>query len=251
MITTALQFSGGKDSLALLHLWREKLDHTLVCWVNTGAAYHETIRQMNEIQAQVPHFMEINSNQPGDVEVNGYPTDLVPLHFTPQGRLYVDTDIHYRLQDSFRCCGTNIWLPLHQAMKEQGITTVLRGQKNVDKYKAPYKSGYVEDGITYIFPLENWTDDQVFKYLNDNNIPLPAYYLDNERKSHDCWSCTGYLDEDAGRIANLPTDQRSEVLYRLRQINAAIRVQAKPGNKVLADLEDDNDYIRYVPWYVP
>jgi len=235
MLTTALQFSGGKDSLALLHLWQAKLARTLVCWVNTGAAYPETVEQMKQVRETVPHFLEITSDQPGDVSVNGYPTDLVPLHFTTQGRSAVVTNHHYRVQDSFRCCSTNIWWPLHKAVKERGIQTVLRGQKLVDKYKAPYPSGYSEDGVTYIFPLEQWTDEQVFKYLKHHNVNIPEHYLKGEKKSHDCWSCTGYIDEDAGRIANLPHHQREEVMRRLRVINAAIQVQAQPLKQVLGE----------------
>ena len=244
-ITTALQFSGGKDSLALLHLWREKLDHTLVCWVNTGAAYPDTVRQMFQIAANVPHFLEINSDQPGNVKENGYPTDLVPLHFIPQGRAAVTTERDYRIQDTFSCCSANIWVPLAQAMKAHGITTVLRGQKNSDKYKAPFKSGYSQDGVTYIFPLEEWTDADVFKYLAENNQALPAHYSRGERKSHDCWNCTGYLDEDAGRIHNLPVAQQTETIRRLRVINAAIKFQAQPLKQILLDHDDDNDYLPY------
>jgi phosphoadenosine phosphosulfate reductase len=233
MIKTALQFSGGKDSLALLHLWREKLDRTLVCWVNTGAAYPETIQQMQKVRDSVPNFLEINSDQPKDVKTNGFPTDLVPLHFTPQGRSAVFTGLHYRMQDTFSCCSTNIWQPLHQAVVERGITTVLRGQKNVDTYKAPFRSGYSEDGVTYLFPLEDWTDAEVFDYLKQNNVPLPLHYTQGEKKSHDCWNCTGYLDEDAGRIGNLPPDQQNEVINRLIEIDEAIHFAKCPLRGIL------------------
>lgn len=235
--TTALQFSGGKDSLALLTLWRAKLADTLVCWVNTGASYPETLAQMRTLKETVPHFLEITSDQPTQVDREGYPTDLVPLHFTPMGRETVDEPYNklVRLQDTFRCCSANIWQPLYQAMKANGITTVLRGQKRVDKYKAAYLSGYREDGITYIFPLQNWTDADVFKYLADNNVPLPVHYSRGEKKGHDCWSCTGYLDEDAGRIHNLPRDRREEVMRRLQAISATILYQWKPLAQLLGE----------------
>lgn len=234
-ITTALQFSGGKDSLALLHLWREKLDHTLVCWVNTGASYPETLKQMRQLKETVPHFLEITSDQPAQVEQDGYPVDLVPLHFTPLGREMVADSYNkfFKFQDTFRCCSANIWQPLHQAMKDNGVTTVIRGQKNSDKYKTVYRSGYVEDGIMYIFPLENWTDEDVYAYLRNNNVSLPKHYSKGERKSHDCWSCTGYLDEDAGRIANLPPNRREEVLRRLQVIDNITEYQASPLKQIL------------------
>src|SRR5262245_51882252 len=115
---------------------RHKLDRTLVCWVNTGAAYPTTIAQMEELKKTVPHFLEIKSNQAKQIETDGYPTDLVPLLSTPLGREVVpqSSNRFYKVQDSFRCCGANIWLPLHKAMQENGIKKVIRGQKNTDKY---------------------------------------------------------------------------------------------------------------------
>jgi phosphoadenosine phosphosulfate reductase len=44
---TALQFSGGKDSLACLHLYREQWPDLLVMWLNTGAVYPEMMDYMD------------------------------------------------------------------------------------------------------------------------------------------------------------------------------------------------------------
>lgn len=233
----ALQFSGGKDSLVTLHLFRDKLDEILVTWINTGAAYPDTIRQMAELKAQVPHFLEIKSNQPAQIAEWGYPADVVPLHFTLLGRRVRETKHPYVLQDTYNCCAANLWKPMQDAMKERGITTIIRGQRISEKYKTWIRSGHVEDGITYIFPLENWSEAQVFAYLRENKIPIPDYYA-TEMHSRDCWNCTGYMDEAAGRIGNLPPLQQKEVLRRLREIDAAVKVEHKYLEDILEQHKD-------------
>ena len=45
----ALQFSGGKDSLAVLYLCKEWWNKITVVWLNTGSAFPETIAQMEGI----------------------------------------------------------------------------------------------------------------------------------------------------------------------------------------------------------
>ena len=235
MITTALQFSGGKDSLAILHLWRDKLDETVVMWVNTGAAYPNTVKQMKTLRQTVPHFLEIPSNQPQQIRDNGFPSDIVPIHFTNFGLNVhtMDYSRPVRIQASFSCCFENIWRPMHEAVKQLGVSQVIRGQRNAERYKNPIHDGHVEDGITYRFPIEDWTDDQVMKYLLDNNVEIPSYYKDGEGKSHDCWSCTAYLDEDSGRIHNLPSIQRADVIERLKKIKRAVALQVEPMEQIL------------------
>ncbi len=39
----ALECSGGRDSLALVHLLRPELDRITVFWLNTGAAIPQTV----------------------------------------------------------------------------------------------------------------------------------------------------------------------------------------------------------------
>ena len=239
-ITTALQYSGGKDSRTILHMHKAHLDDILVTWVNTGASYPAVIKHMKELKAQVPHFLEIKTNQPAQIAAHGFPTDVIPLHLTDVGRACVKKPQGYttvRLQSTFNCCAKNLWLPMQEAMKRRGITTIIRGQRQAEQYTAPFTDGHIEDGVTYLLPIEGWTDEQVFAYLKANNVPIPDYYLNGEGTSHDCWNCTGYLDTDQGRISNLPETQRLEVVDRLVKIKAAIWQELRPLEVLLAQAD--------------
>lgn len=189
---TALQFSGGKDSLALLHLLRPHWGSLIVYWLNTGDTPAEVISYMAEIKALVPNFIEIEGKQPETIAAFGWPSDVVPSSDTAFGNMSKFSPI--LLQDRGECCMRSLMLPMHERMKLDGIERIIRGQKLCDVRKSPIRDGDSADGFVFSFPLENWSEEDVFTYLQANGIPLPSYY-EELKASPDCLHCTGYWDE--------------------------------------------------------
>lgn len=215
--TTALLFSGGRDSIVLLHILEPYLDETLVIWVNTGAAYESTLKQMGQVRNTVPHFFEITTDQPSDIDKWGYPTDiLVQRH---DRSLF--GNLEPRLQSTISCCAKNIWLPTQLCLKDKGIKLCYIGARE-DETMADSRWDGTRDDIEFKYPLRKWTAQMVQDYTKKHNIMLPPYYLQGEEKSRDCWNCTGYLWERRASIAALPFYQKETVLERLRQIDIAV-----------------------------
>ena len=148
----ALMFSGGKDSLACLHLVKDYLDKVLVVWVNTGANFPEIVEMMEKVKASVPHFFEIKTNQPESIKAKGYPVDVVPVNYTMLGQA-VTSIKDLKLRSYFECCSENIWIPCNEEIYKLGVTGIIRGQRNSEAHKAPIKSGHIENGIEYQFPI--------------------------------------------------------------------------------------------------
>jgi len=221
MITTALQFSGGKDSLACLHLWRDKLEETVVIWCNSGAAYPNTIEQMERVKSWVPHFLEISGDQPGVIERYGYPSDVVPVLSSPAAAL-INGGKGPRIQSWIDCCARSLWAPMYNAIKQLGVTRVVRGQRSDEALTGKIRHGDVVDGIEYVLPIQDWTEAEVFAYLREVGAEIPAYYETGERTSRDCWSCTAFRFESRERTNNLKGEQREIVFARLEQIRVAI-----------------------------
>lgn len=192
----ALQFSGGKDSLACLFLLQDYWDKLTVFWVNTGATFRETRDLMEFVRNTVPNFVEIKSDVMAHQEEFGFPVDLLPVSRTPLGRT-LDGHSKLRMQSTLSCCAANIWGPMVAAMQEFKPTLIIRGQRADDFRKAPLRSGDIHDGIQYLLPVQNWTSEQVKEYLGDK---LPGYYR-TVNVSLDCWSCTGYLYESVEKHA--------------------------------------------------
>ena len=194
----ALMFSGGKDSLACLHLMEQFLDKVLVVWVNTGANFPEIEALMAETRSKVPNFLEIKTNQPESIKHRGHPVDVLPVNYTVLGQS-VTSIKDLKLQGYFDCCSENFWIPCDREMRKLGVTGIIRGQRNSEFHRAPIKSGHIEDGIEYHLPIEGWTDTEVIDYLRSKDVVIDER-LSMNHSSLDCWNCTAYMAESSERF---------------------------------------------------
>lgn len=190
----ALQLSGGRDSLATFAVLKALglLDRITVYWLNTGDAFPETVAIINQVREQVPHFAEIAGNQPAVIAQFGMPTDILGRESTPIGLMCGQGTVH--MQDSYSCCGRVIMQPMHERMLADGITLIIRGQRDSDSHKAPLRSGDTEHGIQYLFPVEAWSDEQVDACLAETGLPRHPCY-DFMTTTPDCMSCSGWWNE--------------------------------------------------------
>ena len=224
--TGVLQFSGGKDSLACLHILRPYWNRLLVLRVNTGDALPETVQQMAQVSALVPHFLEVRTDQPATIEAFGWPVEALPITRSFVGR---DVDGHDRqvMQPYVMCCDANIWRPMADAVRDSGATLILRGTKVSDGRKSYVRSGDIIDGIEYVHPVEDWTDAQVMAYLTENGIEIPSHYV-YVGTSLDCQHCTAYLHENVGKMRymrNFHPTAYEEVMRRVREIRASLATE--------------------------
>lgn len=195
----AVQVSGGRDSLAVFFLLREAglLGQVTVYWVNSGDAFPETLAIMSEVRALSPRFIEIKGNQPSVIAQYGMPTDIMPRSCTPMGLATGQAAV--RMQDSYSCCARVIMQPMHERMIEDGITLIIRGQRAEDGHKAPILSGQWENGIQYLFPIQDWSREQVDDFLTGQNAPRNACY-DFMDSTPDCMSCSGWWSDGRSRF---------------------------------------------------
>lgn len=189
----ALQFSGGRDSLACLYLMRPYWDRIRVYWLNAGDPFPETLALMAKIRDQVPHFIEVQGRQPEVIAEGGIPSDLVPVNRTPIGLVGTRSN-EQPIQDRYTCCVRSRMIPLHERMIEDDITLIIRGQKNSDRLKGPLRSGQVDGGIEYLFPIEDWTTGQVNQFLQEQGVKLPKFYV-LLNSAPDCMTCSAYWEE--------------------------------------------------------
>jgi len=204
----ALMFSGGKDSLACLHLVKDYLDKVLVVWVNTGANFPEIEQMMREVKSIVTHFHEIKTNQPESIKSKGYPVDVVPVNYTLLGQS-VTSIKDFKVRSYFECCSENFWIPCDAEMRKLGVTGIIRGQRNSEGHRAPIKSGHIEDGIEYYLPIESWKDSEVIDYLRSKDVVINER-LSMAHSSLDCWNCTAYMAESAERFKYIKKNHPSK-----------------------------------------
>lgn len=226
----AFQLSGGRDSLAALELLRAHWHQMTVYWCNPGAPFPETLEIMEWVKLEVPNFVEIAGAQPQTIAQYGLPSDLVPVSRTAHG-MAISGEQGVMLQDRYACCARSMMEPTHARMVADGITLIIRGQKDADGLKSPLRSGAVVDGVELLFPIQDWTNTQVMRYLQGKAVPIPRFYQ-HMNSAPDCMTCSAYWEEGAASyLKQYHPEAHAEVQSRLDLINAAVGVHIAAFNK--------------------
>lgn len=211
------QIGTGKDSAAMFWRLQPYWDKVTFVWCDQGNPFPEAEAYMMGLAAQVPHFVRIEGQQKQMVERFGHPVDILPLHRTRFGHEAARTT-GLMFQSTYDCCFRNLWAPMAVWCKENKVDVVLRGQRKVDKLQAPVAPGQFVDGIYYYFPLENWTDEDVFSFLEQEGRTPPGY-AEGHGSSLDCMDCTGWTDHQPNHLRYLDNQHRgSKAAIRVRHV---------------------------------
>lgn len=192
----ALQWSGGKDSLAVAYLLRPHWDRLTFYHMDAGDLLPEVSEIVDTMEAMVPSFIRIHSDSKAWQKEHGLPSDLVPTSGSRAGVLIGMSD--QRIVDRFDCCASNIMAPLHDRMIADGITLCIRGTKGCDMARIPAQSGDTSMGYEIWLPLEDWSHDDVFAYLKKEGAPICRVY-ENNVNAPECASCPAWWSENRAR----------------------------------------------------
>jgi 3'-phosphoadenosine 5'-phosphosulfate sulfotransferase (PAPS reductase)/FAD synthetase len=218
----ALQFSGGKDSLACLYLLREQLDHITVYWLDTGDTFPETRAVIDSVRGWIPHFEVIQSDVAAWRQEFGHPSDLVPAKAHALGVMYGMND--FRLVSRFDCCWHNIMAPMSRRMKADGVDAVVRGTKLADTGVVPAE-GPTEEGYDVILPIRDWSHADVHQYLDSVGAPRNRLYETTRGFSApECMGCTAWWDDSKAEYFRVVRPELlSDYQAKLRDIRSAIQ----------------------------
>lgn len=193
----ALQFSGGKDSLAVAYMLRPFWDRLTFYHLDAGDLLPEVREVVDGMAARVPNFVRVESDSKAWAEVHGQPSDLTPYTGTPPAMLMGGKT---RISGRWDCCGHNRWIPMHQRLAADGVTLVIRGTKRCDMAKLPAATGDTSMGYELWLPIEDWSHDDVFAYLREVGAPLAKVYS-HKVNAPECATCPAWWNE--GRAAYL------------------------------------------------
>jgi len=216
----ALQFSGGKDSLALLHLMQPYWNDLTVYYCNSGDTFPEIDQLIDAVKSIVPNFVEVKGRKPLVEQFHGWASDLLTPSSTHFGAMVGDEGP--ALTDRYTCCTLSLMEPMHERMHADEIEVIIRGQRNSDRLKSPVVSGQVHDGFEIYFPLADFTEEQVFAYLKEHGIPVPRFYTEGMTSGGDCLHCTAWLEHGQAKYLKKFHPQAAKVVFhRLEEIKKA------------------------------
>ena len=197
----AFQFSGGRDSTVALYLLRNHWQDMRIYHLDTGDQFPETRAVVAQVECDLAgagvELVRIKSDVDAVRQQFGYPSDLVPIDNTDVGRMVSGRAVI--LQGRYECCARALMNPMHERMLADGITLIVRGQRDDEYASAPMRSGEVRDGLEVLYPIEDWTAESVMGFIEANDLPVAPFYERGTRRAPECMGCTAWLDE--GRAA--------------------------------------------------
>ena len=195
------QFSGGRDSTAALYLLRAYWWRMEVYHLDTGDQFPETQEVVNQVEAEFKEatgrqFNRITTDVNETRRTYGLASDLVPVDNTEVGRLLSGREL--KIISRYDCCYITLMAPIHQRIQQDGISLLIRGQRDDEYANQPKRSGDIENGIEFLYPIQDWTGEQVSAYLKENGHPVAPFYDRGARRAPECMGCTAWWDEGRG-----------------------------------------------------
>jgi 3'-phosphoadenosine 5'-phosphosulfate sulfotransferase (PAPS reductase)/FAD synthetase len=203
----ALMCSFGKDSMVLLHLIRETLKpRKFSCHgypVPIISHRHPWFPAKNEFADSVIRSwaLEVHDWLPGacGVKANADRLELVARYPFGKSAMDIPMNIEQPIHRRDFVCGLS-WIvrPKMHGVFPFPWRNVFMGHKSsdVDQYEGhvPLKSNAAEvGGITIVFPLRDWTDDDVWDYIEENHVPYDERRYKDRREIDDHWLNSDYL----------------------------------------------------------
>jgi len=199
-----LQFSGGKDSLALLYLFKPYLHRMTLLHCDAGDLLPEIRDLVAVVAAGVPSFKRVETNAPAWIAQNGLPSDLVPLRCHPIVAR-IRKDAGRPIVPMTDCCNANRWQPMSAALAELAPSLLIHGQRRSDQFGWDQdmqgdSDTHAATGCIRWAPLADWSDDDVMAFLREAGAPIPPWYS-HRAHAPECATCPASWGE--GRAAYL------------------------------------------------
>jgi sulfate adenylyltransferase subunit 2 len=185
----ALLFSGGKDSIVMVHLaqkafWPAKLPFPLV-HVDTGHNFPETIEFRDALVKDVGAELIVGSVQ-DEIDAGRATEETGPN--PSRNRLQIPALLNCIEQHKYDACLGGARRDEEKSRAKERFFSHRDGFGQWDpKNQRPELwnlfNGQMSFGENFrIFPLSNWTEMDVWQYIKLEDIPLPSIYFSHERE---------------------------------------------------------------------
>ena len=188
--------SFGKDSSAILHALSPWLYKTMVVFVDCGGLYPDIVEWAKLAGQYLPNFMHLHA--PGDVfediKQKGWPTDIETEDLGELSDLMARDPVvkHSKVRLWTKCTYDRFWVPAYAFAQMYKPDLYISGEKRLDR---PYATDWEQRDMgagKSLRPLLEWSDDDVWAYLDKHQIPLTKTFEGRQEDRRDCYPCFGH-----------------------------------------------------------
>jgi 3'-phosphoadenosine 5'-phosphosulfate sulfotransferase (PAPS reductase)/FAD synthetase len=184
--------SFGKDSMAVLHLVRLYNPKVPVVFNNTNIQWPETYEFRDQIKKE--WNLKVFETRPIKTFWN-----IGKEYGLPDGSKWKRRKGKDNSMD--RCCWYLKHLPMRRFMKSFGFNYAFSGVTAVESRQrmltaCQYGSSYFakRDGYFKVNPIAYWTQEEVWRFTKEENIPINPAYKNHGLTRLGCMFCTAYKD---------------------------------------------------------
>lgn len=208
--------SFGKDSSVVLHALKPWLHKTMVVFIDCGGLYPDIAEWAAREGAKLPKFMYLNA--PGniwdDVREKGWPTDIETEDLGELSDVMSrDPLVKFgRVRLWTKCTQERVWLPGFCFAQMYQPDLYISGEKRMDRPYATDWDTRTMGAPKALRPIFEWSDEDVWKYIDENGIQLTKTFVGRQADRRDCYVCFGHC-LTSGRVDYLKAEYPE--LYRM------------------------------------
>lgn len=173
----AVMNSFGKDSIVTSFLVKEQAPNMVNVWVVPPFLPDETIDFAKDVaKFWNLHLLKVESDLVDDED---FMEDVVRAQDWPNER-------------PEQCCETFKVEPAQRAVKELKLEAWFSGLRSTESEKRSHYTAFWEQGeenITKVHPIINWTEEEIWNFIRDLDLPQHPWY-DDDYRSLGCAPCS-------------------------------------------------------------
>jgi 3'-phosphoadenosine 5'-phosphosulfate sulfotransferase (PAPS reductase)/FAD synthetase len=188
--------SFGKDSSVVLHALQPWLYKTMVVFIDCGGVFPDIVEWADREGAKMPKYFHLHAAGDiwQDIHTKGWSTDIELADIGRHSDTTYPTEIagRHKTRPWTQCVAERFWMPSFVFTQMYQPDLFISGEKKSDRPFATDWDVRTNGVAKALRPLFDWSDEDVWGYIDGKNIQLASTYQDRQADRRDCYLCFGH-----------------------------------------------------------